>query len=227
MEVLNNSLREIQSLGSSLLTNTTENPVLYGILAMFLAMYGPRLHPRLPTVIRNLFNNNMFRFVVILLVIYMSNNNLQMALIVAIGFLLVTSIATSLDIDEHFARTKEGYADYDAINEFYEEEFTDGNGDKSATNPDEDEDEEESEEVDGLENDETIDQDEDEEEKEIEEDTEDHIKKSLSKASELVSDILEKGSSSEAAKEVEPMINKLASYMNDNAVESFQNYAPF
>ena len=63
--------------------------------------------------------------------------------------------------------------------------------------------------------------------KEIEEDTEDHIKKSLSKASELVSDILEKGSSSEAAKEVEPMINKLASYMNDNAVESFQNYAPF
>ena len=37
-----------------------KSPILYGILAIFLTMYGPRLHPKLPVPVRNLFNNNYF-----------------------------------------------------------------------------------------------------------------------------------------------------------------------
>ena len=107
-----------------MLESATAMPFLYGFLAMFLTMYGPRLHPRLPPMVRDMFNNNFFRFGVILLVVFLSNNNLQMALIVAIGFLLVTSIATSLDVEEHFVKNMEGYSDFNTITEFYEEEFT-------------------------------------------------------------------------------------------------------
>lgn len=116
-----------------MLESATAMPFLYGFLAMFLTMYGPRLHPRLPPMVRDMFNNNIFRFGVILLVVFLSNNNLQMALIVAIGFLLVTSIATSLDVEEHFVKNMEGYSDFNTITEFYEEEFT---------NPDESQDDE-------------------------------------------------------------------------------------
>ena len=108
----------------SIMNNVSTTPVLYGFLAMFLTMYGPRLHPKLPPMVRDLFNNNVFRFVVILLVIYISNNNLQMALIVSIGFLLVTSIAGSLDLEEKFANEIEGYGNFNDVKEFYEEEFT-------------------------------------------------------------------------------------------------------
>ena len=213
MEVLNNGVETIKSLAVGVLNNTTENPVLYGVVAMFLAMYGPRLHPRLPPVVRNLFNNNMFRFAVILLVIYMSNKNLQMALVVAIGFLLVTSIATSLDVDEHFAKTREGYADYDAINEFYEEEFK-----VNASNDEEDEDE--------------LEEDDDEEEEDEEEEVEkpkkkkskspDMLQQGLVKASELLAEAAGK-----KREDVEGMVGKLAGISSNKMVESFENYAPY
>ena len=213
MEVLNNGVETIKSLAVGVLNNTTENPVLYGVVAMFLAMYGPRLHPRLPPVVRNLFNNNMFRFAVILLVIYMSNKNLQMALVVAIGFLLVTSIATSLDVDEHFAKTREGYADYDAINEFYEEEFK-----VNTSNDEEDEDE--------------LEEDDDEEEEDEEEEVEkpkkkkskspDMLQQGLVKASELLAEAAGK-----KREDVEGMVGKLAGISSNKMVESFENYAPY
>ena len=231
MEVLNNGVETIKSLAVGVLNNTTENPVLYGVVAMFLAMYGPRLHPRLPPVVRNLFNNNMFRFAVILLVIYMSNKNLQMALVVAIGFLLVTSIATSLDVDEHFAKTREGYADYDAINEFYEEEFK-----VNTSNDEEDEDEleedDDAEEEDEEEDEEELEEDDDEEEEDEEEEVEkpkkkkskspDMLQQGLVKASELLAEAAGK-----KREDVEGMVGKLAGISSNKMVESFENYAPY
>ena len=236
MEVLNNGVETIKSLAVGVLNNTTENPVLYGVVAMFLAMYGPRLHPRLPPVVRNLFNNNMFRFAVILLVIYMSNKNLQMALVVAIGFLLVTSIATSLDIDEHFAKTREGYADYDAINEFYEEEFkvnTSNDEEDEDELEEDDEDEEDLEEDDEEEDEEELEDDEEEEEEDDEEEEVEKPKKKKSKSPDMLQQGLVKASEllAEAAgkkrEDVEGMVSKLAGISSNKMVESFENYAPY
>merc|ERR1712178_277508 len=58
-----------------------KNPILYGVIAIFLTMYGPRLQPKLPESIRNLFNNNYFRFLVIVLIAFLSSKNLQLSLI--------------------------------------------------------------------------------------------------------------------------------------------------
>ena len=46
----------------SSMDNILSNPTSYGLLALFLGIYGPRLHPKLPPIIRDLFNNNVFRF---------------------------------------------------------------------------------------------------------------------------------------------------------------------
>ena len=119
MDIVSNSLKKVDSTLSGVLSN----PAYYGILAIFLAMYGPRLSPKLPPSIRNLFINNYFRFVVILLIIYMSNNDLSLALIITIGFILVMSLANSQTMEENFTQNnKEGFSDFDSIREFYDEE---------------------------------------------------------------------------------------------------------
>ena len=109
----------------SQMDNILSNPVTYGVLAIFLGMYGPRLHPRLPKPVKDLFGVPLFRFAVIVLVIFMSTKDLSMALVVSIAFLIVMSIANSQDMEEEFmSRYKEGYSNFDAIKEFYDDEET-------------------------------------------------------------------------------------------------------
>ena len=62
------------------------------ILALFLSIYGPRLHPKLPPVIKDLFNNNVFRFLIIALISYISSEDLTISLILSIAFLLFIGI---------------------------------------------------------------------------------------------------------------------------------------
>ncbi len=123
MDIVDTSLKTVDNT----LTGVLSNPTYYGILAIFLAMYGPRLSPKLPGVVRDMFNNNYFRFAVILLVIFMSNNDLSMALIITIAFVLVMSLANSQEIEEQFTQNnKEGFSDFDSIREFYEEDEEEG-----------------------------------------------------------------------------------------------------
>ena len=97
------------------------NPITYGVVAIFLGMYGPRLHPRLPAAVKDLFNVPLFRFAVIALIIYMSNRDLTMSLIITIAFLVILSIANSQDMQEEFMdRYREGYSSFDMIKEFYD-----------------------------------------------------------------------------------------------------------
>ena len=104
--------------------NVLNSPYFYGFLAMFLGLYGPRLSPKLPKSITDLFENKVFRFVFLLLIVYMSNNNLQMALIITIAFLLLTSYSENQKVEEFFEdKHRENFSDFDAITEFYNEEF--------------------------------------------------------------------------------------------------------
>ena len=58
-----------------IMDNLVNDPMSYSFLAIFLAMYGPHLHPKLPKMVRDLFNNKTFRFAVLVLIIYMSNRD--------------------------------------------------------------------------------------------------------------------------------------------------------
>jgi len=99
----------------------TSNPMLYGLLSMFLSMYGPRLSPKLPPVIKDMFNNKYFRFCIILLITYLTSKNLQLALIVSIGFCLITSYTNSKDVEETFlSEIRENYSDFDTIRDINE-----------------------------------------------------------------------------------------------------------
>ena len=95
-------------------------PVLFGILTLFLALYAPRLHPKVPPILRELLNSPLFRFLVLVLIIYMSNRDLTMALIISIAFILVISLTNTLEAYEYF--TEETFSNYETFTDTEEEE---------------------------------------------------------------------------------------------------------
>ena len=79
-----------------------QNSYLFAVLTVFLTMYGPRLQPQLPESLRNLFDNIVFRGVVLFLIGYLSSNNFQVSLIVTIIFLVTMNILHTNEVLEKF-----------------------------------------------------------------------------------------------------------------------------
>lgn len=87
-----------------------ESTWLFGVLSLFLALYGPRLQPKLPAVIRNLFNNSLFRGVVLFLVVYLAGKDMAASLTIAIIFLVVMGMLQQSnmlsDVNEFFVNER-------------------------------------------------------------------------------------------------------------------------
>ena len=107
------------------LNNLSQKPIMYGVIGMLLGFYGPRLNPSLPNNIKNLLQNNLFRFVVIAVIICVSMKDVQMALIIGIGLMVGISFANSQEVTEKFSsHLGENFINLDNnVAEFYAEDF--------------------------------------------------------------------------------------------------------
>jgi len=88
----------------------------YGILVLFLTMYGPRLAPGLPPIVSNLFNSQVFRALVMFLVIYSANREigLVMSLTIVIIFMVMMNTLQTQGLLETFST--ENFVSYEAPN---------------------------------------------------------------------------------------------------------------
>lgn len=75
-----------------------ENVILFSVLSIFLAMYGPRLHIRLPSTLRGLFDSALFRGVILFLIAYMSHRDFIGALVVSIIFLVTINLLQGVNV---------------------------------------------------------------------------------------------------------------------------------
>ena len=69
-----------------------ENAYLFATLSIFLGMYGPRLHPKLPDSVKILFENPVFRCAVLFLVAYMAHRDFTGALVISIVFVVTMNL---------------------------------------------------------------------------------------------------------------------------------------
>ena len=117
MEVVDRLFDEVNSLG--------QKPIMYGVLGMLLGFYGPKLNPNLPTNIKNLFGNSLFRFLIIAVIICVSTKDIQLALMIGIGLMIGISFANSQDVTEKFSEhCGEHFINLsNDISEFYAEDF--------------------------------------------------------------------------------------------------------
>jgi len=85
--------------------NILASTYFYAILVLFLTMYGPRLAPALPSQIKQLFDSQAFRALVMFLVIYLANRDLglTMSLTIVIIFMVVMNILGTSSIMENFS----------------------------------------------------------------------------------------------------------------------------
>ena len=75
-----------------------KNTWLFGVLTLFLALYGPRLQPKLPQVVRKLFNTTVFRGLIIFLILYISRKDMGTALTTTIIFMVVMNILQTMRV---------------------------------------------------------------------------------------------------------------------------------
>lgn len=87
------------------MVNILNNNVLITLLILFIILYGLNLGKnKLPDNIKNLFNNTIFKIIFLsLLLIYTSKNSTQIALIIAILFVLTLEYINNQDMKETLA----------------------------------------------------------------------------------------------------------------------------
>merc|ERR1711871_1443687 len=80
-----------------------ENEHSATILSLFLVLYGGLAAPKLPNFIIKLFNNSIFRLVILSLVAYGGNKNPKVALIIALAFVITMGMVRHIDSIESFS----------------------------------------------------------------------------------------------------------------------------
>lgn len=92
------ALRKLSTSANMALSN---NYVKTG-LALFLVLYSSLARPQLPQFVMDLFDNSIFRLVVLTLVVFMGNGNIQIALLTAVAFTITMSMLNEQKIAEGF-----------------------------------------------------------------------------------------------------------------------------
>jgi hypothetical protein len=89
------------------------NPLIFGLVIMFVVMYGPRLSPNLPSPIRSLFDFGLFKFLVMAMVVYLGSYDIRLSLLVAIVFVIIMDVIGQENTKEDYKnQLTEYYANY-------------------------------------------------------------------------------------------------------------------
>jgi len=75
------------------------------VLTMFLVFYSGLAAPSLPSFVRNLFENPIFRILILSLIVYKGNKDPQLAIMIAVGFTVTMNFVSSQKFFENFTDT--------------------------------------------------------------------------------------------------------------------------
>ena len=79
-----------------------KNKNISSIVGLFLVLYGGLAKPKLPRFIRNLFENLIFRVIILALIMYRGNKDPQLSIMLSVGFTMVMNKLNEEKIKEEF-----------------------------------------------------------------------------------------------------------------------------
>jgi uncharacterized membrane protein YdjX (TVP38/TMEM64 family) len=82
--------------------NLMLNPIFATVITIILAVYAALASPRLPNFIKTLFDNSIFKIIIITFIGYRANKNPQLSLMVAIAFVVTLNVISEKDTKEAF-----------------------------------------------------------------------------------------------------------------------------
>jgi len=108
MEYVNKTKVLVESSVNKLLSN----PYIMTIVKITLALYAAQIAPKSPQYIEDIFKNTYFKLFAIALMIYLSNKDLQLAILIAIIYVLGMNILSGRGILESFGDYSSDYKPY-------------------------------------------------------------------------------------------------------------------
>ena len=79
-----------------------ENKTLYTFVTLFLILYGSLAKPKLPSVIRQLFDNAIFRVMVLSLILIRKGNDLHLSIMIAVAYIFTMQLNNMEKTKEKF-----------------------------------------------------------------------------------------------------------------------------
>lgn len=86
---------------------TQETHPVFVTLYIFLILYASMARPSLPKYVADLFNNVIFKILILSLIAYLSSKDLTLSLFVAIGFIVTNAMLVQQETKEAFDRVEE------------------------------------------------------------------------------------------------------------------------
>jgi hypothetical protein len=77
-----------------------DQPTIFTFVSLFLILYGSMAKPKLPVMIRQMFDYSLFRFLILSLILWRSNKDIKSSLLLAIGFVLTMQILNKQKTEE-------------------------------------------------------------------------------------------------------------------------------
>jgi small basic protein len=85
------------------------NPYIMAVLKISLALYGAQIAPRSPKYIETLFKNTFVKIILIFFIIYISEKDIQLAIILAVIYVLGMNVISGRGIFESFTNYSAEY----------------------------------------------------------------------------------------------------------------------
>lgn len=79
-----------------------ENKYIGTIVSLFLVLYGGLARPELPSFVKNLLANDIVRVLYVFLLAYISESNVQVALVCAVVFMVLNGLWADAEVKEAF-----------------------------------------------------------------------------------------------------------------------------
>ncbi len=107
-----------------------ENKYIGTIVSLFLVLFGGLAAPEIPDFVKKMLNNDLFRLVYAFLLTYIAEKNIQIALVAAVVFLVLSGLVANEEVKEAFEEAVEDIAsgenddeetDAERIERLYEE----------------------------------------------------------------------------------------------------------
>lgn len=93
---------DISTSVQNVLQTLERNQLVSSVVTLFLVLYAGLAGPKLPLVIRKLFDSAVFRVLVLALVVYRGNKDPQLSIMIAVAFTLTMNHLREQELREKF-----------------------------------------------------------------------------------------------------------------------------
>jgi hypothetical protein len=129
MDLLSDTVDTVTESMNFVLKPFVEQESLFTFVSLFLILYASLAKPKLPVMVRQLFDNAVFRFIVLTLILWRGNKDIKSSLMIAIGFVLTMQMVNKQKTEDMIQNI--------IYNQYKVDKFTDNEDYDEFTNVDE------------------------------------------------------------------------------------------